>query len=143
LEPASASVVAGNLVGDAHLATELVAICDRESNCEPVGLHERDQWAGSIMYRKALRVGWLDLRCPFHLGDSTRFSVRGPHGMSAAYTLRFLGACLPPEILDVPIVSALAAALRAQYQCERYGACNRKSRHRLWRGAGNARRVSD
>ena len=61
-----------------------------------------------------MRVGWLDSWCPWHVGpdDPERFSVRGSFGLSAAYSLRFLGPCLPPELLDIPVISAFAAARR-------------------------------
>jgi hypothetical protein len=88
------------------------------------------------MYRNAMRVGWLDPTCTFHRGDPSRFSTRGVHGLSAAYSLHFVGGCVPPEVLDVPLVSAIAAARRAREQCTRHGACTTEARRRLWIGAG-------
>ncbi|GEM_PF-2229327 len=137
LDAKEASVVAANMVGEPKLANELIRICKRESSCRTIGVHDGDAWAGATMYRKALRVGWLSDTCPFHRGEPTRFSVRGAHGLSAAYSLRFLGPCLPPEVLDVPILSALAAARRLQHQCDTYHACSYDGRRRFWAGAGN------
>jgi len=88
------------------------------------------------MYNNATRVGWLNPQCPFHRGSPGRFSTRGVHGLSAAYSLRFLGSCVPPEALDVPLLSAIAAARRAMSQCRRHGACSAGARHRMWIGLG-------
>ena len=133
-DPAGSSLLAAILVGEPALAQELVAICRRESHCSVIGAHRNDAWAGPVMRRKALRVGWLDAECSHHGGDPRRFSTRGPHGLSAAYSLRFLGQCVPPEALDVPILSAIAAARRLQYQCRSHGACSAAERRRYWAG---------
>lgn len=135
LDPVTSSAVAAVVVGDPALAPELVGICRRESHCRWVGAHVHDAWAGPTMYRNAVRVGWLDPSCRFHRGDRTRFSTRGVHGLSAAYSLKFVGGCVPPEVLDVPLVSAIAAARRAREQCTRHGACTTEARRRFWTGA--------
>lgn len=134
-DPVGSSLLGAALVGAPELGPELVHICRRESHCRPVRAHEIDAWAGPLMKRKALKVGWLDESCVFHHGTPERFSTRGIYGLSAAYSLRFLDACLPPEVLDVPLVSAIAAARRAQHQCETKGACSRSQRRREWAGA--------
>jgi hypothetical protein len=131
--PVIASLLGATLAGQPDFGPELVDICERESHCRLVGAHPGDRHAGSSMYRNAMRVGWLDSHCIFHRGDPQRFSTRGVHGMSAAYTLRWLG-CAPPEILDIPLVSAFAASLRAEHQCRKHGACTRIARHRQWVG---------
>lgn len=137
LDPVAASWLGAALTGHPDLGPELVAICRRESHCRLVGAHAVDAWAGGLMRRKALRAGWLDEGCGFHRGRPERFSTRGVHGLSAAYSLRFVGGCLPPEVLDLPLVSAVAAARRADHQCERHGACTSPARHRYWAGARN------
>lgn len=134
-EPTAASAVGAGIAGEPGLADELVRICRRESHCRVIGAHAGDAWAGPLMYRKALRAGWLTRDCPFHRGDPHRFSTRGVHGMAAAYSLRFLGDCLPPEALDIPLLSAVAAARRAKAQCREHGACSSDARHRMWAGA--------
>lgn len=134
-DPVGSSWMAAVVLGEPSLGPELVATCRRESHCRLVGAHEQDASTGALMRRKALAVGWLDPQCDWHGGDGRRFSTRGVHGMSAAYTLRFVGKCLPPEALDVPFVSSLAAARRMQAQCRDHGACTRAARHRLWMGA--------
>jgi hypothetical protein len=136
LEPVLATVLGAWLAGEAELADELVEICRRESHCRFVGAHVRDRPAGPRMRRNALRVGWLDAACPFVAGDGRRFSTRGVHGLSAAYSLRFLGDCVPPELLDVPLFSAIAAARRSRNMCVRHRACTPEERHRRWVGAG-------
>jgi hypothetical protein len=137
IEPEPASMIAANIVGKPELADELHVVCKRESKCSRVGIHDGDRWAGKTMYRKAMQVGWLDAWCPWHANtdDPERFSVRGSFGLSAAYSLRFLAPCLPPEVLDIPVVSAYAAAKRMLSQCEKHGACERKGYRRYWVGA--------
>jgi hypothetical protein len=136
LDPLLGTVLGAWLAGEAELADELVEICERESHCRFVGAHVRDRPAGPAMLRAALRVGWLDPECPFVFGDGRRFSTRGVHGLSAAYSLRFLGQCVPPELLDLPLFSAIAAARRSRNMCTRHRACTREERHRRWVGAG-------
>jgi hypothetical protein len=133
-DPIGSSMLGAVLTGEPGLGPELVSICRRESHCRPVRAHAIDAWAGPVMHRKAMAVDWLDASCPFHHGTPERFSTRGVHGLSAAYSLRFLPACLPPEVLDIPLVSAVTAARRAQHQCRRHGACNGMARRRHWAG---------
>jgi hypothetical protein len=135
VDPVTSSALAAAFVGEPGLASELVHICRRESHCRLVGAHAQDAWAGRLMQRKALRVGWLDPTCRHHRGAPERYSTRGAHGLSAAYSLRYVGGCLPPEVLDIPMVSAIVAARRAKGQCRAHGACTTASRHRLWVGA--------
>ncbi|HET6585712.1 MAG TPA: hypothetical protein VFG69_19775 [Nannocystaceae bacterium] len=141
-DPVTSSVLAAGLVGQPELADELLAICRRESHCRFVRAHEADRWAGPRMYANAMRVGWLDSSCVFHRGAPARFSTRGVHGLSAAYSLRFLGSCVPPEALDVPLLSALAAARRAESQCSHHGACTSAARHRMWIGRRRSARTT-
>jgi len=138
----ASSVLAAGLVGRPELSDELLAICRRESHCRIVGMHTADRWAGQRMRANALRVGWLDSQCVFHHGAGVRFSTRGVHGLSAAYSLRFLGDCVPPEALDVPLLSAIAAARRAVSQCAHHGACTSTARHRMWIGQRKAARTT-
>jgi len=140
IEPRPAAEIVAAMFGQPEVANELQVICHRESRCKSIGIHERDRWAGKTMHRNAMRVGWLQSWCPWHQKpkDPDRFSVRGSFGLSAAYSLRFLAPCLPPEVLDIPLVSAYAAAKRAIAQCERYGACTRAEHRSYW--AGNNRK---
>lgn len=151
LEPLEATLAAAEFAGRPDLGPELVAICKRESpgsECNRrVGLHANNTpKAAASFYRKAVEHGWLDPeRCPEHRAataeEKLRFAVRGNHGLAAAYSLRFLAApCTPPEALDVPFLSALAAVRRAEEMCTKHGACTRAARRDFWRGAGVARR---
>ena len=135
LDPVLATLVGSALAGEPGLAKELTAICRRESHCRLVGAHAGDASAGPLMRKKAMARGWLDPECVWHRGDGRRFSTRGIYGMSAAYSLRFVDACMPPEVLDVPVVSAYVAAKRSRFMCDRHGACTRQQRHRRWVGA--------
>lgn len=151
LDPREATLVAAKVAGWPELGPELVKICKRESpgqDCRRrVGLHlNNTPRAIRRFYRKAVEHGWLDPeRCPEHraatLKEMERFAVRGNHGLAAAYSLRFLEVpCAPPEALDVPFLSALAATRRAQKMCAEHGACTTATRRDLWMGAGNAGR---
>ncbi|MEM6994393.1 MAG: hypothetical protein AAF721_28015 [Myxococcota bacterium] len=133
-DPVLATLVGSLVAGEPQLAKELLSICRRESHCRPVGAHVKDMPAGPTMHRKAMARDWLADDCIWHRGDPYRFSTRGVHGISAAYSLRFVGRCLPPEALDIPIVSAYAAAKRSRFMCDRHGACDRQQRHRRWVG---------
>lgn len=140
MTPTEAILWVTALLGRPDLEREMRAICDRESKCQVVSIHEGDSKHAASMYRNAVRVGWLDPeKCIHHQVEGrlemVRFGVRGSFGTSAAYTLWHLGGCLPPEVLDVPMFAALATAKRMIYQCEKHGACTRAERHRMWAGA--------
>lgn len=150
LDPREATLAAAEVAGWPELGPELVKICKRESpgrDCrQRVGLHlNNSPHAVARFYRKAVARGWLDPeRCPEHRAatpeEMQRFAVRGNHGLAAAYSLRFLAApCAPPEALDVPFLSALAATRRAQQMCAEHHACTTAERHDLWTGARTAR----
>jgi len=144
LPPEPATRAGAAMAGRSDLADELVAICRREAPggaCrETVGAHPPDLGAAAGMYRKAVQKGWLGtcaLNTAVDAADRERFGVRGVHGLSAAYSLWHLGPCLAPELLDLPFLSAVIAARRANYQCEapHLRACTREARRRLWVGA--------
>lgn len=134
LSPAQQTRLGAMLAGRGDLARELVSVCKRESSCRWVRVHRGDVWAGALAKAKALRVGWLSPWCPWTWLPAREYAVRGSHGLMAAYSMRFLG-CLPPHVLDIPLVSAFVAAKRATNQCERYGACDRSSRYAMAKGA--------
>lgn len=117
LPPRPAAHVAAVVTG-APLRT-LLHVCERESGCRALGVHRVDAGAGAVHWRIAVRGGALHpSRCRAHaLGERAReWSTRGPFGSVAAYSVRYLPAPLdciaPPSVLDVPIVSALAAGWR-------------------------------
>lgn len=154
LEPHEATLAAAQVAGWPELGPELVEICKRESpgyDCRRrVGLHSNNTArAAASFYRKAVAHGWLDPEhCPEHrattIEEKLRFAVRGNHGLAAAYSLHFLAMpCTPPEALDVPFLSALAAARRAQQMCTKHDACTRAARRDFWAGRRNAKRRRD
>lgn len=107
--PEQAAYVAGAATG-ADSRT-LVRICQRESRCRRIGIHEGDAWVGEVAYRRAREREWLPGWCPLHKdARPRRYATRGSWGQVAAYTLR--GWCLPPEVLDIPLVGAFFAAER-------------------------------
>lgn len=123
LSPIASSYVAALAVGEPGLAVKLVRICRRESRCQPISIHTVDERKGWAAWRNAVRVGRLDPnRCIWHgRGSIGRWSTRGSWGTMAAYTVDYLADCYPPELLDVPIVGALAAARRLQGSRKRRG----------------------
>jgi hypothetical protein len=110
----------------------LAHVCARESRCTPVGIHSGDAHHGKTVYANAVRAGWLDRGCIFHHGSPERFSTRGTAGLMAGYHLRFLPGCLPPEVLDLPLVSAYVAHRKAESE-----ACSRHPRCVSWRGGAS------
>lgn len=92
----------------------LVAIVRRESAGQRVGIHAGDAWTSKPACIKAKRVGWL------HDGadcDAGGWGTRGCAGLLAAYQLRWLGLDRFPWLLDIPIVSAVAAARKLEAVC--------------------------
>lgn len=128
LSPVPASYVGAALAGHPELGHTLAAIAQRESSGAWVSIHPGDRWAARIAWRRALSRGWLSASCVWHSSPGG-LSTRGAHGMIAAYSLHVLGPpCLPPVLLDIPIVSAFAATRRATSK-----ACERAARCRSWR----------
>lgn len=64
---------------------------------------------------------------------ASSFVVRPPHGHAAAFAVGYLGPCVAPEALDVPIVSAWAAAKRLAALRQRYGRRTARERAHAWR----------
>jgi hypothetical protein len=131
-----ASVLAAYTVGRPDLAHELVRITRREANGKRRGVHTRDAWASSLAWRRAVSRGYLDPTCQ---PNGPGWSTRGAHGLIAAYHLHLVpevGPCAGPEVMDIPGVSALAAARKAR----RFPSC--EGRVRAWVGAGAWRNLS-
>ena len=149
-DPVASTRIAASAV-DARMMRELSRICHRESRCRRVGVHNIDAWASHVAYKRAERVGWVHPTCqpekraseaPTRPRDlAPRWSSRGSHGLMAAYHLHlFKVPCLPPEILDIPIFSAMAAALKLKKMCfkknihpreKSWGRCNWRKRRVL------------
>ena len=128
-DPAPSTSFAARAI-DARMEPELLRICRRESRCRRVGIHDLDSWASHVAYTRAVGAGWIDPACQPEKSLSAapgssreergRWSSRGSHGLMAAYHLRFLSVpCLPPEILDIPFFSAIAAAKKLNSICKK------------------------
>ena len=154
LDPIVASSVAAHLVGEPELAAELVVTCWREApRCQIRGEHRGDAGASRAVWRGAMARGWLDPSCSWHWytaadGSRRNFSTSSPWGTMRGYTWRHLSRatgidCAPMQLLDVPILGAIATALRMQAACDDYGACTRHDRKLLWSGLGVFRRRGD
>jgi hypothetical protein len=118
---------AAHVVANPEDAQVLRAITYRESRGRWLSRHKADQrprgWqgdgdraarrVGSRAWARAVQAGLLDPgTCPFHeRGDARDWSTRGSWGHVAAYAMPYL-PCLPPAVLDLPIVSAWVAAKR-------------------------------
>jgi hypothetical protein len=99
---------------DWGLVNQLLQISWRESRQKRISVHTRDLAIAPRMYDQAVHVGWLSPQtCEHHRAETRaekrRFVVRGSWGLSGAYNLKYLTSCHPPEILDIPAVSALVA----------------------------------
>ena len=123
-----ASVLAGARWTRRHVR----ATARRESRCRPISIHARDEWAADTMVRKARKVDWLH---DCHDYPNISYAVRGAHGLSGAYSMRFLQDCAPPWVLDVPWASGVVASRRMDAGCK--GDKTRDCVRALWAGRRN------
>lgn len=108
-----ATHLGASLAGEPELAPRLVEIARRESRLHPlVGEHALDaRWSAGLRPDGCSGGGW---------------STRGAHGQIAAYALPYLPAVFrcSPWVLDLPVVSAWAAARRAAgWRCQAVARC--------------------
>ena len=68
--------------------------------------------------------------------DKEAFGVRGPFGLSYAYNARYVPGCWYPELMDVPIVSAIIAARKALRKCKNWRYCTKSDLREAWAGMG-------
>lgn len=95
-------------------SSALVAITRREANGQRVGIHQIDaRWSRHVC-RRARAVGWIASGSDCSAGG---WSTRGAFGLMAGYHLRFVGLDRWPWVLDVPLVSAIAAAKKYRTAC--------------------------
>lgn len=114
LAPVPSAHLAAWLHGRPDIAPALVRVCWRESRCTAIGVHavdaHRDGWHGQV------RLGHLRPWCqPW---EPRAWTTRGAFGLSAASHWDYLPACYPPEVLDVPLVSAWVAAGKYLERCD-------------------------
>ena len=132
LSPVKASLVGAQLAGWPGMASELIDICEVESECALIGVHHR-RINGRRVWQRAVEAGLLS-SCDLHaLGDGDRWGVRGVHGNIGAYAVSDLGVCVAPEALDVPILSAIVTAKRLGRLVTRYKKRTAEARSHAWR----------
>lgn len=114
LDPRVASHVGALLAGEPELGDDLVRIARRECRLELCSVHAGDAWMA-----RRLGEGW---------------STRGVHGHVAAYAWPYVPTWLRwagPQVLDVPLVSAVVSVRRARsWRCRAVAGC------RSWLGRG-------
>lgn len=114
LSPTIATHVVGAALDRQDLVDDVLAICHRESRCEPVGVHERDAHLGVGWYGQ-VRIGHLDPDCqPYR---ARQWATRGAWGLSAASHWPYLPRCYAPEALDNPWTSAVVAFQKYEREC--------------------------
>jgi hypothetical protein len=113
LDVRAATLVGAALAGEPQIGPLLVEVARRESRLQLVGIHAIDsRWSAQLR--------------PAGCEGQAGWSTRGAHGMMAAYALPYLPAVLrcSPWVLDVPLVSAYAAARRATgWRCRQHPRC--------------------
>lgn len=116
LPPVPAAYVAAAVTGQPDIGPQLVAVCQRESRCQAVGVHAidadrdpSDGWAAQV------RMGHLRAWCQPYTPDT--WSTRGPWGLWAAAHWAYLPPCYQAAWLDVPVVSAVVAARKYRRRC--------------------------
>lgn len=119
LGPEAAIERAAAIVGRPDIAPVLRAICQRESRCNPnVGIHLADARPAASSYAGQVQLGHLDRSCQ-PKGDWRRWGTRGLFGMNAADAWPYMAdSCYPPEAMDWPIISSLAAARMYLDRCD-------------------------
>lgn len=122
--PRLAALLAALVVCDPAVAPKLIRICERESDCEIIGVHRGDRRHSHAAWRGGVRVGWVNPQCQ---PDGNGWATTGSYGTMAAFTLHHLKIpCAPPWLLNFPPLGAIAAARRMKHpNCNRYAACRR------------------
>jgi hypothetical protein len=115
--PKSAAIVTTIIVGRSDIYDNLIKICQRESRCTSVGVHEIDAHLSPKSYWGQVRLGHLDRSCQKH-GYHGRWSTRGPWGLNAASHWQYFYSCWQPELLDYPIISAWVATRKYLKVCD-------------------------
>jgi hypothetical protein len=145
LDPRAASIAAPQLLGAPGWTSEVLDLVREESRGVAVGIHRghAERVAGQVFWRRAVAAGDLSPRtCPEHqLGSRAdagyqtgdRWGIRGAHGLAAAYSVRYLGDCVAPELLDVPLLSAVVVVRRLEVLEQRYSLRTRPARMEAWR----------
>jgi len=115
-DPKGSAVLAANFIDRPEIASGLIEICKRESRCKPIKIHAIDSWAASRVYDKQVSRGVLNPACQH---KAQGWSTRGAFGLIAAYHMHYLPSipCVPPQVFDVPLISAIVAAKKYERIC--------------------------
>jgi len=116
--PATAAHLAAALEGQpARVGGYLERVCWRESRCTAIDVHEIDEHGSRRGWVGQVKLGHLDPECqPYRPGE---WATRGAFGLAAASHWNYLPPCYQPQILDIPMVSALVSARKWKARCER------------------------
>lgn len=117
LDPLEAIEFAARAHGRPDIVPALEAVCRRESRCKRIGVHEIDARPDASSYAGQVRLGHLDEQCQPR-GDWRRWGTRGIFGLNAADHWEYLPPCYEPEVLDLPVVSAMIAARKYLRRCD-------------------------
>ena len=126
---------------------EVLQLVKVESRGQAVGVHTEhaSRVSGAVFWRRAVERGLLHPeRCAEHqqTDGGHGWGPRGAHGHVGAYAVVYLGDCAGPELLDIPLVSAIVAIRRLRVMARRYGLTTPAARAEAWRrGVGVARRL--
>lgn len=119
------------LHGKPEYAAILRRICWRESRCKPLRMHAIDRDHSVSVWRYAVRRRRLRPQTCFFHRNPQQWSTSGPFGLMRGYHWQFLGnPCLPPGVLDIPLVSAYVAYQKLSKGCK--DACTYAKSIRVW-----------
>lgn len=119
--------------GQRSYAAILKKICWRESRCRRLGTHSIDQKFSKSVWNKMVRRGILRPEsCPFHR-NPYEWSTSGPYGLMRAYHWPYIGSlCLPPQVLDIPLVATWVALKKLLQHCQ--SLCTYQQSRKIWKG---------
>lgn len=123
LPPRPSAYVAAVVVQRADIASALIRICQRESRCKRISVHERDAHISPKEYFGQVSWGHLNPECQPYKKDA--WATRGSFGLSAGAHWKYMPPCYRPEWFDIPLISAIVAARKYLVSCD-------KKRTRRW-----------
>jgi hypothetical protein len=131
LPPKPSAWVASLIVRRPDIAAPLIRICERESKCNRISIHERDAHISPKEYWGQVSWGHLDRSCQKYSPDG--WATRGAFGLSAGAHWHYMPRCYQPEWFDIPLVSAIVSAQKYIKSCDKRRKrrwCPRKRRRR-------------
>lgn len=141
------------VAGTPAMRSELRALVLSESKGYAIGVHAKvnpslRRRSGAQAWRRAVARGWLSPEtCPAHRLDvedeaGEAWGPRGVAGQIAAFAVRRVAPCVPPSVLDIPIVALRAARAQIEDLRKVYRFETAAERALAWRrGIGAARRL--